>query len=132
MWAKVENNTIVKYPYFLSDLQKDYANVSFSLPLEASDLSRYGVVDVVEVPVPAVTYKQNVVEGAPSFDGTSWKQTWVVTNKPSAEVATLTEQLRHNAYTVESDPIFFKWQRGDATQQQWLDKVAEIKARYPS
>jgi hypothetical protein len=35
------------------------------------------------------------------------------------------------AYTLESDPIYFKWQRGEATQQEWLDKIAEIKARYP-
>lgn len=35
------------------------------------------------------------------------------------------------AYQAESDPIFFKWQRGEATEQEWLDKVAEIKTRYP-
>lgn len=39
--------------------------------------------------------------------------------------------LRATAYKDESDPVFFKWQRGEATQQEWLDKVAEIKARYP-
>lgn len=39
--------------------------------------------------------------------------------------------LRHAAYIAESDPIFFKALRGEATQQEWLDKVAEIKARWP-
>lgn len=39
--------------------------------------------------------------------------------------------MRQDAYQKESDPIYFKWQRGEATQQQWLDKIAEIKARYP-
>ena len=39
--------------------------------------------------------------------------------------------LRRAAYAAESDPIYFMWQRGEATQQQWLDKIAEIKARYP-
>ena len=38
---------------------------------------------------------------------------------------------RHAAYVAESDPIFFKSQRGEATQQEWLDKIAEIDARYP-
>ena len=38
---------------------------------------------------------------------------------------------RHLAYTMESDPIFFKSQRGQATNQEWLDKVAEIDARFP-
>jgi len=40
--------------------------------------------------------------------------------------------MRYAAYVAESDPIFFMSQRGEATQQQWLDKVAEIKARWPA
>jgi hypothetical protein len=39
--------------------------------------------------------------------------------------------LRRAAYALEADPIFFMSQRGEATQQEWLDKVAEIKARWP-
>ena len=38
---------------------------------------------------------------------------------------------RHATYVLESDPIFFKSQRGEATHQEWLDKIAEIDARYP-
>ena len=38
---------------------------------------------------------------------------------------------RAEAYRVESDPIFLQWQRGDATEQEWLDKIAEIKERFP-
>jgi hypothetical protein len=40
-------------------------------------------------------------------------------------------QQRQSAYQTESDPLFFKYQRGEATEQEWLDKVAEIKARFP-
>ena len=40
--------------------------------------------------------------------------------------------MRKAAFAAESDPIFFMAQRGEATQQEWLDKVAEIKARWPS
>jgi hypothetical protein len=39
--------------------------------------------------------------------------------------------LRQAAYQAESDPLYFKWQRGEATQQEWLGKIAEIKTRYP-
>ena len=39
--------------------------------------------------------------------------------------------LRQAAYERESDPLFFKWQRGEIEQQVWLDKVAQIKARHP-
>lgn len=38
---------------------------------------------------------------------------------------------RRAAYEGEADPLYFKSQRGEATVQEWLDKVAEIKARYP-
>ena len=41
------------------------------------------------------------------------------------------DQQRHAAYVAESDPLFFQWQRGEATEQAWRDKVAEIQARYP-
>jgi hypothetical protein len=32
---------------------------------------------------------------------------------------------------LEADPVFFYYQRGKATEQDWLDKIAEIEARYP-
>lgn len=36
---------------------------------------------------------------------------------------------RAEAYRVESDPLFFKAQRGEATMEEWLAKVEEIKVR---
>jgi hypothetical protein len=41
------------------------------------------------------------------------------------------ESARKSAFEEEADPLFFKYQRGEATQQEWLDKIAEIKARFP-
>jgi len=38
--------------------------------------------------------------------------------------------VRAEAYRTESDPLFFKAQRGKATMEEWLAKVEEIKARY--
>lgn len=38
---------------------------------------------------------------------------------------------RAAAYVKESDPLFFKYQRGEVLKEDWLAKVAEIKARYP-
>lgn len=38
---------------------------------------------------------------------------------------------RSAAYTAEADPIFFRWQRGKATKEDWLMKIEEIKTRYP-
>lgn len=39
--------------------------------------------------------------------------------------------LRRAAYAAEADPLFFMSQRGEATQAEWLAKIAEIRARYP-
>jgi hypothetical protein len=41
------------------------------------------------------------------------------------------EANRKAAYIAEADPLFFKAQRGEVEQQVWLDKIAEIKTRYP-
>ncbi|MGV0998278.1 MAG: hypothetical protein ACOYBQ_03005 [Fluviibacter sp.] len=38
---------------------------------------------------------------------------------------------RAAAYIAESDPLFFKANRGEATMEEWLAKIAEIKARFP-
>ena len=41
------------------------------------------------------------------------------------------ETQRRNAYTQEADPLFFSYQRGEATEQDWLDAVQAIKDRFP-
>ena len=41
------------------------------------------------------------------------------------------QRERALAFRNEADPLFFKWQRGERTEQAWLDKVAEIRARFP-
>jgi len=51
--------------------------------------------------------------------------------KAAVIAAEKAEANRRAAYIAEADPLFFKAQRGEATVQEWQDKVAEIKARYP-
>ena len=41
------------------------------------------------------------------------------------------ETQRRNAYTQETDPLFFSYQRGEVTEQEWLDAVQAIKDRFP-
>lgn len=41
------------------------------------------------------------------------------------------EDQRKAAYMAETDPLFFQYQRGDATEQEWLDAVEAVKAKYP-
>ena len=41
------------------------------------------------------------------------------------------EIARQNAYRTKSDPIFFEYQRGDKTEQEWLDAVQAVKDAHP-
>jgi hypothetical protein len=47
------------------------------------------------------------------------------------EPARIATENRRAAYIAESDPLFFKAQRGEATMEEWQAKVAEIKTRFP-
>lgn len=40
-------------------------------------------------------------------------------------------QLRTSAYPVISDPVFFQYQRGQKTEQDWKDAVQRVKDMYP-
>jgi hypothetical protein len=41
------------------------------------------------------------------------------------------EKDRAEAYRETSDPIFFQYQRGDATEAEWLAAVEAVKAAHP-
>ena len=43
----------------------------------------------------------------------------------------LRDQMLRDALAAEADPLFFRWQRGEATREDWLAAVAEVKARFP-
>jgi hypothetical protein len=42
-----------------------------------------------------------------------------------------TQQARAQAYRETADPLFFQYQRGEITEQEWLDAVQEIKNAHP-
>jgi len=53
---------------------------------------------------------------------------------PALEIELLNSSAkssRAEAYRREADPLFFGWQREENTEQDWLDKVAEIRERFP-
>lgn len=52
---------------------------------------------------------------------------------PSLPAPTRAEQefRRQTTYTAEADPLFFKWQAGEGTEEEWLAKRQEIRDRYP-
>jgi len=76
------------------------------------------------------------------YDGLTWlsddrKPTKAELEKQWADVETQEEiqhikKLRQIAYMEEADPIFFESQRSlEVKEATWLEKIEEIKARYP-
>jgi hypothetical protein len=96
----------------------------------------------IEMPDSPTIPKFHTREAPPQQEGhyAVMKNGWVLVagEKPPEPVADTTGlfaaqqiQNRAKAYAVESDPLFFKAQRGEATQEEWLAKIAEIKQRFP-
>lgn len=138
MYIKVKNGQVEKYPYSISHLKEENLQTSFPAIITEALLEEFGVYPVVPADYPQVDYTKNVVEETPNLINGVWYQDYTVVDATAEEIAQRKDDLnlqakanRADAYRNESDPLFFKWQRGEATQQEWLDKVAEIKARYP-
>lgn len=138
MYILVKDGVVEKYPYSVEELKKDNPQTSFPVQINDNVLAQWNVFPVIDIEYPQVDYTKNVVEETPNFVNGAWYQDYTVVDATSEEIAQRKADLnlqakanRADAYRNESDPLFFKWQRGEATQQEWLDKVAEIKARYP-
>lgn len=41
------------------------------------------------------------------------------------------QDIRRQAYQREADPLYFGFQRGDNTEQEWLDAVQAVKDANP-
>lgn len=135
MFAKIKNNQIDKWP--IPSLVTDFPNTSFPIPLTEEDLPENYVMVSPTTP-PDVTSTQRVVPGIPVKQDNKWVQGWDIVELSSQELQEAAEivrlknkNLRAVAYLQEADPLFFQEQRGEIPQGTWLDKVAEIKSRYP-
>jgi hypothetical protein len=140
MYALITNQVLEKYPYSISDLKKDNPQTSFPDEVLESTLAEWNVFPVTSFEVPDYdATSQRVEESTPVLINGQWTQVWNVASLTSEEVlqmqnesAEQIRQQRQSAYQAEADPLFFKWQRKEATEQEWLDKVTEIKNRFPN
>jgi hypothetical protein len=136
MYVLAINQSVKTFPYSIKELRKSH---SFSATPSDELLALFNVFPVVDVaaqynPITQVATSNGC---AYNMDKSRWETTWLIRDKTQEELdeeeqiyLTKLEAKRAEAYRTESDPLFFKAQRGEATQQEWLDKVAEIKARY--
>jgi hypothetical protein len=133
MYLKINNGTPVSYS--ISQLKADNPQVSFPTEIPEDILAEYSVFPV-QATKPHTASETEVVESAGylQLQDNTWIQAWRVrpmTEQELEQHAQQKDERRKSAYQNEADPLFFKAQRGEATHQEWLDKVAEIKARYP-
>jgi hypothetical protein len=119
--------------YSIGQLRRDNPQVSFPKEIPENLLAEYGVYIAALSQPPAHT-ETEVAEDAGFLqlaDGT-WVQVWSVrplNEQELEEIAQQADERRRYAYQTEADPLFFKAQRGEATMQEWLAKVEEIKTR---
>jgi hypothetical protein len=76
-----------------------------------------------------------------TFDGLTWLDETVPPTVAECDAAwpqvawdaqyAAVQAARHAAYVTDADPVFFRWQRQQATEQEWLDAVASVDATHP-
>ena len=132
IYAKVENDVVVKHPYSFIDLKNDNPRISFpnTYLSQASSNGEYNVVEIIEVD-PPVEEGSHPVEETPSFDGSVWTQNWklvpdVQDSPPQSEPSWY--ESRVIAYGSATDQIEFITENG---LEAWQTKVSEIKTEYP-
>lgn len=133
------NNIQQKYPYSPEQLRRDNPGTSFPDTPTAELLASWSVFPVEQIPTPEYDASiKRVIESDPVLKDGKWTQTWTVLDLTAEEIAQMqaakvqeVQLQRQYAYQQEADPLFFKAQRGEASMQEWLDKVNEIRARYP-
>jgi hypothetical protein len=100
MYAKILNNTVVKYPYQWSDFEADNNNTNYgySQPdiltiFPQTDIAKegYSVVEVTSITQPSINFAtQFISEETPVLINGIWTQNWVVTSLTTEQQSALT------------------------------------------
>lgn len=139
MYALIVNGAVAKYPYSIAQLRADHPDTSFPASTPELVLAEFGVRPVQESPQPGFNPDTHRLEEASPVESAgvlvqSWRLVELTAEeraKLQADKAERTRRQRQRAYQEESDPLFFKVQRGEVSMSEWMAKVNEIKARYP-
>ena len=136
MLIKVKNNTSELYS--LNKLYTDNPSISFPKKPTEELLNSFDVYTVSITEKPAIDEKtQRVEPGDIVFVDGKWVKGWVVVtlsdeeyNDRKNEYITRKKEQRRHAYAMFADPIYFKWKRGEASEQDWVAAVDAVKSWY--
>lgn len=121
----------------LEQIRKEHPSVSF--PVRPSDevLKPYGFANLKNAPAPSFDPSTHKVQGVDIVWEGGWLRRPAIVplsqeeiEKRAADAAAAIERQKRQDYQTYSDPIFFKWQAGEATQQDWLDARALVDGWY--
>jgi len=89
MYAKIENGTIVRYPYTTAQLRSSNKNISFPLEISNDLLAEFNMVQVIVTGQPTYdAMTETVVQGTPvySLERNRWEQQWSVVSLSAEEI----------------------------------------------
>lgn len=131
MFVKINNGQIEKYPYAMSDLRKDYPNVSFANNINTEDLALYGVYNVVIANDPEYNSgTQRLVPQQPTLIDGVWTVTKLVVEKTEDQ---LTTEINRKSVEVreQRDRLLLEtdWRfRSDMNpSQEWIDYCQALR-----
>lgn len=104
MLAKIQGNTVLKYPYTIDDLRKEYPNRYFSAEDEASIIYDYYIsensafyemllVYVTPSTKPIADHTKTVKEVTPQLINSEWVQVWTVSDATPEEMQSNIEAI---------------------------------------
>tara|TARA_Y100000310_G_scaffold336907_1_gene422649 strand:- start:123 stop:518 length:396 start_codon:yes stop_codon:yes gene_type:complete len=128
-YAKVENGSVVSYPYDIFRLKKDNPSTSFPRDVfsRADVRAAFNIVEVAETSKPSED-AHHVNEVDPVLISGTWTQTWEQTPRSAAELEKKVISARRTEYGQPEQQLEFITENG---LEAWQSKVAEIKARHP-
>lgn len=134
-YAYLKDGVVVEGP---RALPKTWGNISGFNMLSQEELLNLGWLPwrLIEVPAPSNdwTMIDPVIQIGPTeITETQTYRLKTQEEKDADEASRINfhRRMRQEAYREEADPLFFKSERGEATREEWLAKVQEIRDRYP-
>ena len=132
--------TTISYTYEITRVDPDakamdilYTSPEYGTTLVGARMPWDGemVEQIAQMYSPVRNWIEQTLAVAPVSAGTSGDLSVVLVAPDTPPTRDEQEAARRAAYVLEADPLFFMSQRGEATQAEWLAKIAEIKDRYP-
>lgn len=127
MYVQTENNQVVKYPFDIPELKKQYPTASFPVDIASNEqlLSEFGVYKVTPLQQPEYDKTtQKVISINPVYENGQWIQAWDIVDLEEEEKqyihdnAAAEARAERNRLLIESD-----WTQGkdipDSVSQVW-------------